>query len=172
MTKYWVVGLCAVLFVTGGMLMYTAAHATTYRTTNKVGPAACFTEKAYEDYAKAAIHARSTRDVSWMKHLYDTRQCFRMEKELRVTVEDSGFTVSQIRIFPRGGGTPILAWTSNENFSAGIGLPEFSAHSIAVAFMWVLIPFLFLFWLVPPFRNLILDICISISDRRESRNGQ
>ena len=81
--------------------------------------AVCITRDAYDRYATAVLHARKTRDVIWMKHLYDSEECIRVKEGLRVTIKDAGLLVSQVYIFAREGGAPLVGWTANEIFMKG-----------------------------------------------------
>lgn len=78
--------------------------------------AVCITRDALERYMAAVLHARETRDVSWMKHLYDSEQCVRVKKGLKVTVKNAGLTVSQVYVHAKEGGGPLVGWTVNEMF--------------------------------------------------------
>ena len=91
-----------------------SSQSSTYYTTNKVGPAACLTADAYDQYVDATVHARKTQDTSRMAWLYNSGQCFRMKKGAKATLVDSGFTVSQIRLYAPTG-EAVLVWTASEN---------------------------------------------------------
>ncbi len=98
--------------------MLCSATAQDYYTTNRAGGAACFTEKAYDEYMDAAIHAHKTRDASWMISLYKSGVCIRLRSGLRVTLKDySMWGKSQIYVHPPDGGAPVVVWTANENFT-------------------------------------------------------
>ena len=119
------------------------AQPSTYITTNAVGPAACLTVDAYHQYLSASLYARETRDVSRMKSLYGSGQCFRMKKGVKATLVEAGLTVSQIRLYAPTGESA-LVWTASENIARPSSIPSWaqsfpSFHDILMTAsrMWI-----------------------------------
>ena len=86
------------------------------RVTNEAGGAACFKREDFDEYTRAALYARKTRNVSWMKAMYESGACVRLPIGERVTVLDYEWSgVSRVALHPPEGGQAIPLWTANEN---------------------------------------------------------
>ena len=88
----------------------------TKRMTNKGGGIVCFSEASYKEFTRAALHAKDTKDSSWMQSMLTSQQCLAVKRGLRYTIKDFGYLgVSEIYLHPPGGGAPVTVWTANEN---------------------------------------------------------
>ena len=73
-------------------------------------------EDEFDEYTRAALYARKTRNVSWMKAMYESGACVRLPIGERVTVLDYEWSgVSRVALHPPEGGQAIPLWTANEN---------------------------------------------------------
>ena len=87
-----------------------------YRVTNKAGGAVCFEREDFDEYTRAALHARKPKNVSWIKAMYESGLCVRLPIGERVTILDyAWFEVSKIALHPPEGGRVLPLWTANEN---------------------------------------------------------
>ena len=114
--SWMVLGVVAVLLGLVAFGTVTTDARRIYRVTNEAGGAACFEREDFDEYTRAALYARKTRNVSWMKAMYESGACVRLPIGERVTVLDYEWSgVSKVALHPPEGGQAIPLWTANEN---------------------------------------------------------